>query len=915
MAKSPKKSGGKKKGKGKKEAGAAVEGPKAGDAAAGATTPAAAEDVLYQQSMESRMQGLKLRVDGLRAENAALKQRASKGEKDTHEFVAYFQNEMEKKDQMIAKLSTEIVEKEAAFDKTKAEVAEDCENRIKATQDELLETRTKLEARIKVMEDELAVLTEYKHKRDILSSRIAEAEKRAETLATEHKLELNDLERRYIEKHAKQQRDFESAIEVIKKKAREDAQQGLDTDTRKIIADNKRMVEELRFQLQTSDELQQQNRELDKTCKKFKRNLELAEEKEKEYANRGYFKESELSNAKQKVKSLERTLTQTIREADRARIEVEADHARKIENLQLEVSGLKQLVKLKNKELRNIRGLSQVILDQRTEVEQYFLEALDQVKKEVKLQREEDMRNSAYEYNKQLRKAQASNGGVQFPAIRASTELKPDNPSLIDHRSLGNQLSLQQGVKIELRDLSWEDRERVLRLLFAKINNIENQSTDILKDAAASGHGGLAAALPDQPTSSAMALDAQEGMNHENGPVESDLNVYAAGNATVRRDNIRKRKAANSIAKGGPSNVMRRMISAVKSGRQALAVTKTGQRMGSFEVSSKESTAIDQVRQQKPRELVPRVALDISQLENSSTPKIGANRAARSRQQRKAVAPFQVHRDDLQQKDSRPAAQPRTAPAVLELADLSPRLTAKRITRSRTRALEAQTVAEQQETFDGLLSSWDDRSSQSDGATKKRRYGKRSSKTRAAHLERQSRAFEQATKRQVSFDPFVSVAEYENQDAALRLASASIQTCHLVQSPRSRPVTAEFRRRDDELLSFNQQEERENTGDAEDTSDDDSEPEEASAHHFDVSDQDDLGGHDDDVSAEEEIGDTASETEVMVGAVTDPSTSTPVGLRVTPETNTPASGLSSFLARELDADSESLLATPEIRSI
>ena len=47
------------------------------------------------------------------------------------------------------------------------------------------------------------------------------------------------------------------------------------------------------------------------------------------------------------------------------------------------------LVKLKNKELKNIRKLAQIILDQRTEVEQFFLEALEQVKSEVRRAREE----------------------------------------------------------------------------------------------------------------------------------------------------------------------------------------------------------------------------------------------------------------------------------------------------------------------------------------------------------------------------------------------------------------------------------------------------------------------------------------------------------------------------------------------
>ena len=34
-------------------------------------------------------------------------------------------------------------------------------------------------------------------------------------------------------------------------------------------------------------------------------------------------------------------------------------------------------LRMKNKELRNVRALAQVILDQRSEVEQFFLEALE----------------------------------------------------------------------------------------------------------------------------------------------------------------------------------------------------------------------------------------------------------------------------------------------------------------------------------------------------------------------------------------------------------------------------------------------------------------------------------------------------------------------------------------------------------
>jgi len=41
-------------------------------------------------------------------------------------------------------------------------------------------------------------------------------------------------------------------------------------------------------------------------------------------------------------------------------------------------------MRAKNSELRKVKALSQVILDQRSDVEQFFLEALEQIKEEIR---------------------------------------------------------------------------------------------------------------------------------------------------------------------------------------------------------------------------------------------------------------------------------------------------------------------------------------------------------------------------------------------------------------------------------------------------------------------------------------------------------------------------------------------------
>ena len=59
------------------------------------------------------------------------------------------------------------------------------------------------------------------------------------------------------------QKDMEKRTNEIRRQAKMEMQQGLDADTRKIIADNRRMGEELRFQQQMTNELQEEKRKVE----------------------------------------------------------------------------------------------------------------------------------------------------------------------------------------------------------------------------------------------------------------------------------------------------------------------------------------------------------------------------------------------------------------------------------------------------------------------------------------------------------------------------------------------------------------------------------------------------------------------------------------------------------------------------
>lgn len=53
--------------------------------------------------------------------------------------------------------------------------------------------------------------------------------------------------------------------------------------------------------------------------------------------------------------------------------------SKELEEATLDAAGLRRLMQMKNKELRHMKTLAATILDQRSEIEQFFLEALQEV--------------------------------------------------------------------------------------------------------------------------------------------------------------------------------------------------------------------------------------------------------------------------------------------------------------------------------------------------------------------------------------------------------------------------------------------------------------------------------------------------------------------------------------------------------
>ena len=215
---------------------------------------------------------------------------------------------------------------------------------------------------------------------------------------------------------------------------------------------------------------------------------------------------------------------------------------------------LSQQLKAKERELRTIRRLAKDILRQRSDVEEFFLDSLEYVREQALAQQRAEQKQVENQYLKQVREA-TLNSAVNFPPIiRANLgstfprgnlvrhpELKLNIPPLLlcmswcpdfEFRGTqGSRLPDSEGKKVDLADLTWQDKEQVLRMLFAKINHAQQQRRTASAPNGAEG-------FEEGPEGGGGGLFAGEGMGMEQDSLmglgmEQDLARAMGGAVTM----------------------------------------------------------------------------------------------------------------------------------------------------------------------------------------------------------------------------------------------------------------------------------------------------------------------------------------------------------------------------------------------
>ncbi|KAJ3325341.1 hypothetical protein HDV06_004200 [Boothiomyces sp. JEL0866] len=397
--------------------------------------------------------------------NEKLQENLISQEKDALQVIAALHKETEKKDSQIKDLLMNAKRVEENAEKAREAVMQEYTQKV----EDMAAILNEKEAAFKIMQQEFTVIKDFRRKRHDLLKELEDS--KAELVDTErrHQEIITRLEKKFFEEKIRLQKEANEKISELATKAHKEAVSNLKHTTKDVYKENIRISEALLYHVQDGQELGRINTDLESQNKQLLQEKELHSVIVKEKIIHSRNQEIEIKQLKQKIQNMEHALTHVVTEFEQERQLIGQLAKKELEEVKKVVTDLTNRLKSKSLEMKHIKRLAQHILDQRTELEVFFMEALETVKEEQRKIKLEEMKRNQESYKQNMRDV------LKNTTIPHLKPLKPIPGSDInDTLRLGQKPDSAPAPKpkVDIKDLNWEDKEKILRILFAKMNGI-----------------------------------------------------------------------------------------------------------------------------------------------------------------------------------------------------------------------------------------------------------------------------------------------------------------------------------------------------------------------------------------------------------------------------------------------------------
>ncbi|XP_026311580.1 basal body-orientation factor 1 isoform X4 [Piliocolobus tephrosceles] len=395
--------------------------------------------------------------------NEDLKKKQCKMEKDIMSVLSYLKKQDQEKDNMIEKLKQQLNETKEKAQEEKDKLEQKYTRQINELEGQFHQKAIE----IGMIHTELKAVRQFQRRKIQVERELDDLKENLRNTERMHQETLRRLESRFFEEKHRLEQEAEKKIIMLAERAHHEAVVQLNDAGRNVFKENVYLQKALAYHLKEADALQKNSQKLQESHTLLLHQKEINDLLIKEKIMQLVQQRSQIQTLQKKVVNLETALGYMTKEFESEVLKLQ-QHAM-IENQagQVEIDKLQHLLQMKDREMNRVKKLAKNILDERTEVERFFLDALHQVKQQILISRKHYKQIAQAAFNLKMRAACA--GRTEYPKIRTFDGREHSTNSVNQDLLEAEKWTHIEG-NVDIGDLTWEQKEKVLRLLFAKMN-------------------------------------------------------------------------------------------------------------------------------------------------------------------------------------------------------------------------------------------------------------------------------------------------------------------------------------------------------------------------------------------------------------------------------------------------------------
>ncbi|KAM4662869.1 basal body-orientation factor 1 isoform 2-T2 [Discoglossus pictus] len=333
-------------------------------------------------------------------------------EKDMVDVIGFFKKQDMEKDELIEKLQQQLMTQKKSAQEERRVLVDTYRQKITDLEETCLEKANEM----KLLQNEFKMIKEFRRRKVELENELDEIKENLITSNQEHEKAMNSMEHHFLEEKRRLEREAEKKIIMLAERAHNEAVMKLDKAGRSVFKENVRLKEALSYHMNEVEEIKKANEQL------MNEKVQLLQEKEtNELLVQGKIDESvqkkaQIQELQQNIKRLESALERMTLEAEREAQRRQQETQVQEQSVTVELQKLQKILEIKEREINRVKKMARNILEQRTEVECFFLEALGQVKQEIIASRNYYRQVAQDAYLSKMK--EAASGTDQYPKIR-----------------------------------------------------------------------------------------------------------------------------------------------------------------------------------------------------------------------------------------------------------------------------------------------------------------------------------------------------------------------------------------------------------------------------------------------------------------------------------------------------------------